>query len=262
MKRALFLWLLFLPTLCHADTATDIVTGTGASGPYTLSWKGIAAGTETVQVGALPQTRGVDYTVDAGAGTIVFTRPLPAPGVASVRYEYDPAHAVRLVNAPVIPLAVDLARAGQSSLALSARLRPGDVGGSSPSGPLSLGMQGGLHGQSGGVGAQIVYAPAVNTAGQNKASDASRAGAGVSGELGHAGQPLYLSAGWTRAGANVGDAGLAAGQQTVTAKADAAPASNLSASAGITQTAALTANAQSSRPRHDNHDRFGAGRAR
>lgn len=248
MKRALFVCLLFLlPALCHANTATDVVTGSGSPGPYTLSWKGIVSGTETVQVGSLPQTRGIDYTVDADAGTITFTRLLPAPGVASVRYEFDPARAVRTGNAPVIPLAIDLARAGQSSLALSARLRPGDVGSSSLSGPLSLGMQGGLHGAGGGVRAQIVYAPAINNAGQNKASDASRVGEGVTGELGHAGQPLHLSAGWTRAGANVGDTGMAAGQQTLTAKADAAPTSSLSASVGVTQTAALAGD-QSSGP--------------
>ena len=251
MKRALFVCFLCLfPALCRADTATDVVTGTGSPGPYTLSWKGILSGTETVQVGALPQTRGIDYTVDADAGTVTFTRPLPAPGVASVRYEYDPAHAVRTGNAPVIPLAIDLARAGQSSLALSACLRPGDAGGSSPTGPLSVGIGGGLRGAGGGVGAQIVYAPAMSSAGPQKASDASRAGAAVSGDVGRAGQPLHLSAGWTRAGTNVADAGegMTAGQQTLTAKVDAAPMSNLSASAGVTQTAALTGNAGSSGP--------------
>jgi hypothetical protein len=92
------------------DSTRDVLIGNGTAGPYSLSWKQFAVGTEAVRVNTLIQTRNLDYTVDVNNGTISFTHPLPAQSAAEVRYDYDPAHAVRSNANLTIPLAFDLAR--------------------------------------------------------------------------------------------------------------------------------------------------------
>lgn len=199
----------------RADTppVQDVCIGNGSPGPYTLSWKHVRIGTETVQVNGLTQMRGLDYTLESDGGTLTFTRDLSAQSAIAITYQRDPAQAERNGQGQTIPLSVDLLRGDHGYFSFNALGKPGDT----DRGDLTLGVGLGL---SGGEGTQVstrfFFAPV--TADGRAASAWQRTGLTVGGAAKAGGWGLF-SFGLARAGVslgNAGDSGPQAGQESLT----------------------------------------------
>lgn len=103
--------------------ARDVISGNGASGPYTLSWSGIVPGRETVIIDGRPGLRGVDYNIDCPKGIIAFASPLKATSLARVEYALDPKTSARNSDSFALPLSLDLYASGSTSLQMTALYR-------------------------------------------------------------------------------------------------------------------------------------------
>ncbi len=239
---------LALATIASAEPSQDLLVGNGTPGPYALSWKNIEGGTEIVLVGQQTQMRGIDYTVDAGAGTVTFTRPLTAQSAASVHYDYDPARAVRSNAVGKVPLSFDLADNGSSRVSFDALYQAGSGGsgataGASP-GSITLGLGTSFQGSGAQLTTRLLFAPTLGgDAAVQNGSSLSRMGVSLSGGT-QAGRAVQVSFGYAQAGAHMttaGDNGLLAGRQTLTLGTSLAPAKTVQASAQWTQSAPTAA---------------------
>lgn len=231
-----------------AEPSQDLLVGNGTPGPYPLSWKNIAPGTEVILVNQQTQMRGMDYALDAAAGTVTFTRPLTPQSAASVHYEYDPAHAVRGSIVNKVPLSFDLAEGSNSRVSFDALYQAGTGGtgatvGSAP-GSITLGLGTSLQNSTAQLSTRLLFAPTLGgNNGAQSGSSLSRMGVSLSGST-QAGRAAQLSFGYTQAGARMttaGDNGLAAGRQTLTLGTTLAPARTVQASAQWTQSAPTAA---------------------
>lgn len=235
---------LALASLVCADPSQDLLVGNGTSGPYALSWKNIVGGTEIVLVGQQTQMRGIDYTLDACAGTVTFTRPLLAQSAASVHYDYDPARAMRANAVGKVPLSFNLAESGSSRVSLDALYEAGSAGAGAAPGSLTLGLGTSVQGAAGQLSTHLLFAPTLGSdANDNSGSSLSRMGVSLSGST-QAGRPIAVSFGYAQAGAHMataGDNSLTAGRQTLTLGTTLAPTKNVQASAQWTQSAPTAA---------------------
>ncbi len=239
---------LVLTALACADPSQDLLVGNGSPGPYPLSWKHIAAGTEIVQVNQQTQMRGLDYTLDADAGTVLFTRPLSAQSAASVHYEYDPARAVRVSLVTKVPLSFNLAEGSNSRVSFDALYQAGNGGGgaavNAAPGKITLGLGTRLQGGASQLSTRLMFAPALGgQEGAQSGSSLSHMGISLSGST-QAARALQVSFGYTQAGAKMttaSDNGLAAGRQTLTLGTTLAPSSKMQASVNWAQSASTVA---------------------
>lgn len=236
---------LALATLACAEPSQDLLVGNGTLGPYALSWKNIVGGTEIVLVGQQTQMRGIDYTLDANAGTVTFTRPLMAQSAASVHYDYDPARAVRANAFGKVPLSFNLAESGSSRVSLDALYEAGRAGAGAAPGSLTLGLGTSVEGAAGQLSTRLLFAPTLGgSANENSGgSSLSRMGVSLSGST-QAGRPVQVSFGYAQAGAHMttaGDNSLTAGRQTLTLGTILAPSKTVQASAQWTQSAPAAA---------------------
>lgn len=225
----LCLLMLTSPVCAAPQTAQDVFVGTGTSGPFMLSWRGIVPATEIVSVNGVAQARGLDYALDPSAGTLTFAHPLPANAATQIHYVYDPAVAVRTRSGLSVPLAFDLARTDRFQLSLDALARQ--------DGPLTVGVGAGWRGGSGtSLTTRISFAPALN------ATDAAavpngpdRLGLSVAGGT-DAGRATKLAFGYARAGIGAGsaagDIGAAAGGTRLTMGGQFAPSHQFQATLG------------------------------
>lgn len=192
-----------------AARVQDFCLGDGTPGPYALRWKHVTPGTEAVQVNGLPQMRGLDYTLDADAGTVTFTRDLPARSAAEITYAHDAGQAERNRGDQAIPLSLDLLRGGRGFFSLDALGKPGD---SPAAGGVTLGVGLGLSGGGGDqLSSRFAFTP---ISGAGGGSPGGRTGLSVKGSAAGGGWALF-SFGFSRAGVGLQNAGddLQAGQQ-------------------------------------------------
>lgn len=226
---------LALASLAHAEPGQDLLVGNGSPGPYALSWKNIEGGTETVQVGQQTQMRGIDYALDAIAGTVTFAHPLTAHFAASVHYDYDPARAVHRGFMGTVPVSFNLAERGGSRVSLDALYQGANGGaGAAAPGSLTLGLGTSIQGGGAQFATRLLFAPTLGgSAGADGGSSVSRMGLTLSGGT-EAGRPIVVSFGYAQAGARLstaGENGLTAGRQTLTLGTSLAPAKTVQASA-------------------------------
>lgn len=235
---------LALTSLACAEPSQDLLVGNGTFGPYALSWKNIVGGTEIVLVGQQTQMRGIDYTLDANAGTVTFTRPLMAQSAASVHYDYDPARAVRANAFGKVPLSFNLAESGSSRVSLDALYQAGSAAAGAAPGSLTLELGTSVEGAAGQLSTRLLFAPTLGgSANENSGSSLSRMGVSLSGST-QAGRPVQMSFGYAQAGAHMttaGDNSLTAGRQTLTLGTILAPSKTVQASAQWTQSAPAAA---------------------
>jgi len=235
---------LALTSLACAEPSQDLLVGNGTFGPYALSWKNIVGGTEIVLVGQQTQMRGIDYTLDANAGTVTFTRPLMAQSAASVHYDYDPARAVRANAFGKVPLSFNLAESGSSRVSLDALYQAGSAAAGAAPGSLTLGLGTSVEGAAGQLSTRLLFAPTLGgSANENSGSSLSRMGVSLSGST-QVGRPVQMSFGYAQAGAHMttaGDDSLTAGRQTLTLGTTLAPSKTVQASAQWTQSAPAAA---------------------
>ena len=103
----------------------ESVAGRDARGPYWLAWRGIRAGSETVERGGSLLRRGTDYFFDANAGTLAFASDLTGSETVHVSYRADtPQSARNEANASVTPLDYDLWTSGANRVSLHSYLDP------------------------------------------------------------------------------------------------------------------------------------------
>ena len=212
-----------------AARVQDFCLGDGSPGPYALRWKHVTPDSETVQVNGLPQARGLDYTLDADAGTVTFTRDLPARSAAEITYGHDAAQAERGGGNRAIPLSLDLLRGEHGFFSLDALGRPGDSAGGDLTLGIGLGVRGGgpLDGQ---LSSRFAFTP-VTAAGVGDESLSRRAGLSIKGSATGGGWAL-LSFGFSQAGVglqNAGDDDLQAGQQVLSLNGHLTPIKPLTA---------------------------------
>lgn len=227
---------LLIPAVCllplltpaaRADTTrvSDVCVGTGAAGPYTLSWTKVLPGTETIQVNGIPQMRGLDYAVDADKGTVTFTRPLPAQSVAAVTYLHDDGAGQRNTVNRTIPLSMDLVRGDKGYFSLSALGKQSDSAGN-----VTLGIGAGLSGgQNAQISSRLMFSP-VTAAGDTASAD-KRLGLALSGSA-NASNWGQFSLGLSRVGSGVQDTGsadAAIGQQRLSLRGLLTPTRQLRA---------------------------------
>jgi len=226
--------LLALPGVCAAAPVQDICFGNGTPGPFSLRWKHILAGTESVTVNGLPQMRGLDYTLDADNGAITFTRDLSARSAAAVTYEPDPAQAQRNDSGRTVPLSVDLLRGEHGYFSFNALGKSGQ----DTSGDVTLGVGAGWQGgHNAQLSSHFFYTPVTATSDANADSPAKRMGLSVAGSTTASDWALF-SFGFSRAGVsleNAGDDSLRAGQQTLTLSSRLAPTKTVSAQVNFRQ---------------------------
>lgn len=239
------LGLFMLCATAYADQAQDVVIGNGTAGPYSLTWKQVAAGTESVQVNTVLQIRTIDYKFDPNAGTITFTHPLAAKSAAQVSYMYDPAHAVRTGANLAIPLSFDLAKSDHSSLTLEAAY--GQTGTAANAGSLSVALGGGWQGAHQQLTTHLLFAPQPATAQPGKSSNTmDEAALAVSGSS-DVSKIAKVSFGFSHVGTDVGKAaltdGMQVGMQTLTLGSTIAPSKNLSAFVNYSQVDPLASGA-------------------
>ncbi len=240
-------WFALAASTC-ANPSQDLVVGNGTPGPYPLSWKNIDGGTEVILVNQQTQMRGIDYTLDAVAGTVTFTRSLTLQSTVSVHYEYDPARAVRgsLVNK--VPLSFNLADRGGSHVSFDAVYQAASAGAGATAtaapGTLTLGLGTSLQGNTAQLSTHLLFAPALggDTHAQNGGS-LSQMGVSLSGNA-QAARAVQVSFGYAQAGAKMttaGDNGLAAGRQTMTLGTDFTPSKRVQAIVNWVQAAPVAA---------------------
>lgn len=221
---------------CHADMppVQDIFVGNGTSGPLALSWNILPLNTETVAVNQQAQVRGLDYTLDAAAGTVTFTHPLPISAAVEVTYAILPGISQRTGREQTIPLSVDLLRDQRRYFSLDAL---GTAAGSSNA--LTLGAGLGWHGSANNqISSRFIYTP---IAASGTAPAADRTGISLSGTAG-AGQWGVFSAGFSRAGAGAdtgSDSGLQRGRQLLTFGGTLTPAKAVQATLSFSRSDAV-----------------------
>ena len=224
---------------CRADTppVQDIFIGSGTPGPFLLSWNNIQANTESVSVNNSPQLRNIDYTLDAAAGTLTFTRRLPASTAIDISYTLVPNQSQRNGSGQTIPLSVDLLRNQNGYFSLDALGRQA----AGAENNLTLGVGVGWHGgQNNQLSSRFAYTPTA-AAGQNAGPNADRTGLSLSGSAGtgHWGQ---FSVGFSRAGAGMdtsGDSSLQAGRQLLTLGSTLTPLKTVQAQLSFSRSDAL-----------------------
>ncbi len=234
------------PSACRADTppVQDIFVGGGTPGPFALSWNNVQLNTETVAVNQQAQLRGLDYTLDADAGTVTFTHPLPASAAIEVTYSTLPSVSQRTGRQQTVPLSVDLLRDQHRYFSLDAL---GTAAGNSDN--LTVGAGLGWHGGANDqISSRFVYTPiAASASGTAPAGD--RTGISLSGTAG-AGQWGVFSAGFSRAGAGAdtgSDSSFQSGREVVTLGSTLTPSKIIQAKLSFSRSDALgsTANAAS-----------------
>jgi hypothetical protein len=131
-----------------SGTQTDVMFGHGVKGPYSLSWKGLMAGTETVERDGTRLIRDSDYQIDYAAGKITFTTPLMANSIARVTYTCDTVGATQNGVPLPSPLAYNLFQAGSNKLTIGTAYLPltsGDPTTTAPDPVTTLQLKTGLH---------------------------------------------------------------------------------------------------------------------
>ena len=224
---------------CRADPppVQDIFVGSGTPGPFALSWNQVQFNTETVRVDQQTQLRGLDYTLDAAAGTVTFTHPIPASAAVEVSYATLPGVSQRTGSGQTIPLSVDLLRDQHSFFSLDA------LGKTSEGAASTLTLGAGLE-WHGGAGSQIssrfIYTPLMAPL-PGSAPAADRTGISVSGTAG-AGQWGVFSAGFSRAGAGAdtgGDSSFQDGREVLTLGSTLTPTKAIEAKLSFSRSDAL-----------------------
>ena len=218
----------------EARQTQDFFVGNGTAGPYTLSWKNVLAGTETVQVNNLPMTWGVDYTLDPATGTLTFTHPLPAQAGAAIHYGYDTQQAQPQGNGLKLPLTMAL----NDNVSVSGLYSHAETDGDKP-GALNMGLNGGWQGANDGkFTTHLLFVPALTgTDSQATPNGLARLGFAAGGQT-RLGKPLQVAFGFSRAGLGVGNAGSdnwQAGVQKMTFNAAFDPARQVQATFGYAQ---------------------------
>jgi len=244
----IFAALIFIPSVlvpspfssaCRADPppVQDIFVGSGTPGPFALSWNNVQLNMETVRVNQQTQLRNLDYTLDAAAGTVTFTRPLPASAAVEVSYATIPGVSQRTGNGQTIPLSVDLLRDSHSYFSLDALGKTAEGTASNLTLGAGLGWHGGANSQ---ISSRFVYTP-IAAAASGTAPAADRTGISLSGTAG-AGQWGLFSAGFSRAGAGAdtgGDSSFQNGRQLLTLGSTLTPSKTIQAKLSFSRSEAL-----------------------
>ena len=233
---------------CHADPppVQDIFVGSGTPGPFALSWSSVQTNTETVRVNQQTQLRNLDYTLDAAAGTVTFTHPLPVSAAVEVTYAIFPGMSRRTGTEHTIPLSVDLLRDRHSYFSLDA-LGTAAAGTATT---LTVGAGLGWHGGANNLfSSRFVYTPiAAFASGTTPAAD--RTGISLSGTAG-AGQWGVFSAGFSRAGAGAdtgGDGGFQSGRQVLSLGSTLTPIKTIQAKLSFSRSDAADSAASATNP--------------
>ena len=242
-RRNTLAWMIALAALlatpnfagAEARQTQDFFVGNGTTGPYTLSWKNILPGMESVTVNDVPMTWGVDYILDPANGTLAFTHPLPAQAGATIRYDYETTQAQPQGSGLSLPLAAAL----NSNISLIGSYSHSQTDGQKP-GALNVGLNGGWQGANDGkLAAHLLFVPAMTGAdAQNAPNGLDRVGFDASGQT-RLGKPLAFSFGFCRAGLGMGRAGSdnwQAGVQKTTLSAAFTPTRQVQATLGYAQT--------------------------
>ena len=193
------------------------------------------AGTERVSVNGQTQLRGIDYALDSAAGTLTFTRPVPASSAVSVTYTLLPGRSQQSGGGQTIPLSVDLLRNGSGYFSLDAL---GKADADAPSNlvvGLGLGWNGG---ESRRLSSRFVYTPPM--AGSRRRAD--RTGLSLTGaaSAGHWGQ---FSLDFSRAGAGLdpsAGSSMEAGRQALTLAGTLSPTKTIQAQLSFSRSDPLT----------------------
>jgi hypothetical protein len=190
------------PHVAFADIrpTQDYVPGNGTTGPYSLSWKNVLLGTETVTLDGTVLHWGADYNFDATAGTITFTHPLTTDEAAAVQYDYDTAKAQAQGSGLNLPLTLAL----NSHLSLGGQFTA-PAGSVAQAGALNVALNGSwLNTQKDSLTTHLLFLPVTTGADAQEAPNGlDRVGLDVAGKT-NLGRSLALGFDASRAGNGLG----------------------------------------------------------
>ncbi len=215
-----------------APPVQDVFAGQGTPGPFSLSWNHLPPNTETISVNGQMQLRSIDYTLDAGAGTVTFTRSLPANAAISIVYAVSP-QSQRSAGEQAFPVSVDVMRDQHSYFSLDALGRTA----AGTAGALTLGAGLGWHGSGiSQLASRFLYTPV-----SASSTEADRTGMAVNGTAG-AGRWGVFSLGFSRAGAGMdtgSDSAFQSGRQLLTLGSTLTPSKTVQAKLSFSRSDAL-----------------------
>lgn len=218
------------------DTASDVLSGTNAAGPYMLSWKPIDRFSELVVVDNRTMQRDLDYDIDYLAGTITFKRPV-SDSTIRVRYGYDASKAVPNPT-PSTPLSLDLLKTDKSALRFTALYTSSTSGaGLSPDAAV-YGLSGNTRAGQGEFSSEILFSPEQHGRDAGTLDDRSAIRFGGSTRT----DRMELSTSYVRVGERfrgAKDYGLQEGMELVDVAAVYRPTETLSLSSSVKRTEAL-----------------------
>ena len=216
-----------------AQAVTDVFIGRNVVGPYVLSWRGVDSGSDFVSHNGRQLKRGADYSVDAGAGILTFTKPIRNGQMVRIDYRCLPGQSVRNSGSMVAPMQLQLFQSG--AMTMNAIFKPGSdkdsrnaAGGPSSLMLLNFGGATQVAGHS-KLASRMFFdlqGGAVAQKGALQLSDDTSTGIGL------------LKASFTRGGRQfkaVEESGIAAGKQVLEAGANFKPVHGVHASASFRQ---------------------------
>ncbi len=226
---------------CRADSppVQDVLVGNGTPGPLALSWSHLPLDTETVSVNGQLQVRSLDYTLDADAGTVTFTRSLPTGAAISILYSVSP-QSQRSGSEQTIPVTMDLMRDPHGYFSLDAL---GKTAAGTAAGSLTLGAGLGWHGAgSDQVSCRFLDTPvSASDTSSDTSAGTDRTGISLSGTMG-AGRWGLFSLGFSRAGEGLdagSDSSFQSGHEVVTLGGTLTPAKTIQAKLNFSRSDAL-----------------------
>jgi hypothetical protein len=108
----------------HSSNQCDVIFGRNDKGPYSLTWKGILPGSESVLRDGEPLHREADYTIDNAAGTLSLTVPLRPNQILRVTYNVNTVDVAQNKKNVSVPLRWDLWQLGKNHLTLQSVYDP------------------------------------------------------------------------------------------------------------------------------------------
>lgn len=126
-----------LPSFSTAGTATslttDVYTGQGNTGPFLLSWQGIAPGSDIVVDQGATLLPGKDYQLNPYTGVLTLSTPLPSGVLLRVSYQLQRGSKQREMALTGLPVALNLWKSGNTQISLSSQLQASPNPDNSPS---------------------------------------------------------------------------------------------------------------------------------
>ena len=141
------------------STYSEVISGKGTVGPYTLAWKPINQFSEQVMIDNRMVQRDFDYTINYTTGIITFNESVGSKAIIRVEYSYNPSQAARNAAPLSIPLSLDILKKGDTGLQLTGLYKQNDPNNKASSDLAVLGLTGNTKNKTGSLDSMFLFSP-------------------------------------------------------------------------------------------------------